>query len=1628
METENDNNEDDFEEQLIKKIKKFYESNPPLTSHDELDKFLSSIDLLEIWDSQEEKETLWESLSKYMVDSKIDCEGAIKGIKDLLNGDLDEAENENNDKEMTQKEKFISRVSRISRLSNSGAAGMTSGPVNKLALNKYKQRAIEEYDSLDDDSLIQFKKIFALLKLSKTNSKIKYDELNEICNKHKFIKIQTEDLWKYLSFCVYEEDLKTIIRNKEFNINNEILEEVKEYIDQKIINEDLDYDSDNLDKDEEDSVSSDGRKKFKEEDPLMLIGKIIKQTINTNENNGALVDIKNEIRKINNNMVDCGYHILNKDVSTMDDMNKNKDLMNEKIFEIEEFVKNSRNENENNINKMQLLKEKIISTKENIKIMEKDYKELLEKYNNNQEIDIDEETERLLDENMMLSQEKENKEQEIQNLLEEKKNLRKDYQALLSQYEDAIKEKNEVTQEASQLKIDNYKIKNDYDKLLNDIMNKVDKTPEKEKKTKKKDKKEDKKDEKKTMSYEEQIKEINIINKSPLDDGEKIIKKKNILKEMANEKLISYIMEIDKINQTLTNERSQKEQKIYEINQKNVDLKDQLNKMKESNVVLEEENKNMQKRIEDLTKDVQNNEMFRPSIAMNSQMRISRLSKLNAAGINERKFNKAAGVGFSIKKSVQTFKLKDINNNAKNNAKGQKTKFENISFDLYGVKEVDNEEEDQENKNNTNENKNELTTSNQSGLAITNNSTKKNEMSISNNNDINLSGSNQKNSNNNNLSINTSEINISGENKNNINLNAISSNNTLSIDGNKDKKLELATGSSNMEIAGNNNKGFELSTNSSNIEISGQNKTANNSIENSIEFNINKQINENVINADSNAVIEVENIKDINLAIGDSINFKGKDPNEENDNKNKDDIIFEKENSNLFIKKQDKNNNDSSHITSISFFETKPQAEKNISSTIIKKENNNEEDISGTIPSVKFDNLIGNLIDGDSITKNENNVSNITKNTNNLANLTKNESNVLNLSKNANNISNISTNANNISNISTNVNNISNISTNANNLANISTNANNISNISTNANNISNISTNANNVANISANANNLSNISTNANNISNISTNANNIANISTNANNLANISTNASNASNISKNVSNLDMISKNNNNISSLENNEENLNINQIQNENNFNISGERNQSMIIKKDDVDRNSSITNTSNNGQKSFGNLEDIMFRGVKNEGLSIENTSRDESLRSQNSNSINIPGEKKDNKELQVGNNQRQIIMFSPATNSTKMFQNTINDNNNNFSISSSNNNSHISNKTSVGKELNYQHSTINSTNKIEFFPSQAHNNSIYFHNYSMSFAGQTKSPKTKSELEEMRNNNSDYYSLFQEEYIQKKLAEENDKCTEFNLYSDQIFMFLDKKHISKRYIMLTPYNLYIIEPKEMRFLRVIKKENILSFQLSNKNVNIILFEINDGDNVLIETLRRMDLLIYLRDHFRGNKNSIKFKYADTFSVKIKGKSTDISATDKVFSNLSNFDGAQKIGYLLKKGKLFGKIFTEKLFILTSIGLLMFEEPSAAPKKLYPIIGSQIEKVEGNRYGRENCFKITFLSGKSKIFATYKKRERDSWLNEFKRITEEFQSKMKQIDTINKKIIDNSDKSLLPMNKVDN
>ena len=1343
-EQEQEETAEDFEAQLKIKISKFFESTPYITSRDELDNFLTAIDLIDQWDSEDEKDMLWQYISKNSKDSKIDCECATKGFEDFLHQEEEQGQNEeesNNTLNQKKEEKEVKEtlLTRLSRVSNK-AMGTKSG--NKLALNKYKQRAIDQYDFLDNNSLIQFKKIFTLLKPKIINNKINYDDLQEICAKYKFIKIDINDIWKYLSYCVFIENVSNLENIKELLINDDIMEEVNQFIDQKILNEDIEYDSDNLEEEDEENAD---KKENLEEATMNLVEKIINQANNINDNSLVLNEIKNEIKNLNRN-----------------EGENNKELISEKIEQIDEYITKSQKDIKMNINKMESLKGNILRINDQIKLLKDDYKNLFEKYNNNQQYDLDEETDRIVDENIMLTEEIKKKQQEIENLLEEIKVMKKDYQNIIMQYEDSMREKNELTQEISELKMNNYKLKGDYEKLLNDIVNKMDQ----EKKNKKNTKNDNITDDK---PYEEQIKEIKSINNLKIDDGEKISRKKGIFTTMSNEKLTNYILEIERINQTLSKEKNSQEKKIHELSQKNVDLNNSIKQVKERNVDLESEAKKLQKKIDDLKSEVKNNEIFRPSIAMNGQTRISRLSKLNTVGINAQKFNVSkGGIGIPGKKTVEKFKLKDKNINQKIGKTPTLNKFENISMDLYGVKEVEDEEDDQENKKgDKKDNKDNKDLNNK----------KKNNFGISNNSQFDIN--NNKN-NKNQFGTGGFEQMKFGDKNNSKSAFGISSNNDININGNNNKAgLDFESKSSGVLFDG---------TNTNDINLSQQQ---------GIEINLGQNSNE--LNTGTSGEIVIGNINDINLSSGNNINIGDISSSV---------IQFDIKNNNNIINDNSKNNNNN--------FETINNNNMLISNDKSNDNSNNNKN-TDDIPVLKIDNLM------EEIKKEEKDNKNNNKDNNNI--------------KNENNI------------------------------------------------------------------------------------------------------------------------------------------NININ-----NNTDIKKEEDNNNINNKLERDRINTVIVNNKKQQEQNQDLEDIIITGIQKEGFNIDDSSLKGSLTSTNSNNININNEKIQKNEIKTSKKSEKEISLDKS--------------NNNFSINKSQNENKINN-------------SEDDDDKSDLFPSinlsESLNKPIQYNRLS------------KVELDELRNNNYDYYSLFQEEYMQRRLREQNDKCHEFNIYSDLIYLLTDKKHFNKRYIVITPTRLYLIEPKDTKFTHIVKKEDILSFQISNKNINILMFQIKGGDNILIETLRRMDLLTYLREIYRTNKSLIKIKYEDKFDIKVKGKTTTVLVKDKIFSNLSNFDGAQKIGYLfVYYGTYIIPIFKEKFFILTSIGLIMFDEPSSAPSKLYPIIGSKIEKLDGTKYNRENCFQVTLLSDKVKIFATRKKRERDSWLKEFEKINKEFQNKMKQLDTINKKIIE--------------
>lgn len=263
-------------------------------------------------------------------------------------------------------------------------------------------------------------------------------------------------------------------------------------------------------------------------------------------------------------------------------------------------------------------------------------------------------------------------------------------------------------------------------------------------------------------------------------------------------------------------------------------------------------------------------------------------------------------------------------------------------------------------------------------------------------------------------------------------------------------------------------------------------------------------------------------------------------------------------------------------------------------------------------------------------------------------------------------------------------------------------------------------------------------------------------------------------------------------------------------------------------------------------------------------------------------------------------------------------------------------------------------------------------------------------------------------DYYCLYQEDYVKRKLGHLNDICSEKHIYSDQIYVLVEKKQLVKKYILLSPNNFSILDVNTLKFVYIDKIKNIKNIVLSNKNLNMILFRFSDGEDLFIESLRSFDLISFMKDNYYSNvkENESIFRYEDKFIIKLKNQLHSLVVTDKILTSLPNFDGASKVGYLsLYKGKFISSIFTETIGVLIEVGLLLVEEASLKPIALIPILGSTINKVEKERFGNNNCFEIILPSGTTKVFSARKTRERDSWLVQFSKMKKDFNEKIKKI-----------------------
>ena len=558
---------------IYQKIENFFSNHDKYLKRDELDDFLNAIDLLEEWSTDMEKDLLWSNCKKCAKNGNVDLYAVKKGIEIVLFGSED----------IQKDDGLLVRISRMSLKPESGT-------VNNLVLNKYKNRAKEEYECLDVSTLIQIKKILTILNISDYNNKIPYETIYDICEKNDFITYNKNEIIKFLSFLTCDET--PISQRNRLDINLDILKYIESFLEEKLEDQNLD-ESEDYDNQEEDEINDQ-----KEKDPMDIIEDTSKIIEKTKENmkilkeiKRQLITVKMDLSKTVKNLVEYGASEENNEK-----LKNFSPLIEEKLKDFDKFLASVTKDQFDNSKNVQALKKCLENINEQINKMKEDYLELNEKYKSSQHIDYGNEMNKMFEENRNLKKEISQKTEEAkqfleaQNLKEEEinrlgekisnmkynyENLEKELCEAKSKNVDLEKKNKELSLDNQEMMRKNFEEKNDEEKRRKEDLEIL---------------------QQKNEDYEKNVNELDKIDSMIIPIDEKILKKKIILNKLSEENLRGYIIKCEKNNIILKDEKMNAQSNIRDLeenmkllNQDIINYKLKINNLEKQNQELNEQ-------------------------------------------------------------------------------------------------------------------------------------------------------------------------------------------------------------------------------------------------------------------------------------------------------------------------------------------------------------------------------------------------------------------------------------------------------------------------------------------------------------------------------------------------------------------------------------------------------------------------------------------------------------------------------------------------------------------------------------------------------------------------------------------------------------------------------------------------------------------------------------------------------------------------------------------------------------------------------------------------------------------------------------------------------------------------------
>ena len=655
--SKNNESQDDFEAELRGKVEGFFKSGKALNSKEDLDDLLDTCGLLEIWDSEEEKQAVWDAIITHKDENgNINCDCVLEGFSDLLN-----------------------RVSE-----------------NQFNFANF-------FSEMELNKLNQYKTLFGTLDIKNAKC-ITMNDINSAITINGLTLLSDE-----VAQCISS---MSEVANDNYTLNEMQSDQALNALDKEIAakggdNDHILYGDNNND-------NSIEHHEIIFENPLELVDELVNIDADAAEYVNTLLEIKNTIWKLNNSLVMSYDKIIRGEEERTNLVNGLQEEIRNKITEYDKYIKDLNKNLKEKGSKTETLKNLILKQSNQLHCIEEDYRQLYQKYQNNQQVDIDEEMERLVDENVMLNHEREEKDQRIE-LLEKTKNEKENLIATLQlQMEDIEKDKEDLRRQIKELKATNDKIKKEYNTLVNDVVQKIEKEEEKQKAKK----------EKQTYSVAPSTplpivdtNKANVTNQPQIQSAQQNTKQpphstsipemKRNLQQMNYDNLLAYTLKVDIEKQALAEEQGSKNERIEQLTKELNEIRSKYNLEKQNNIALTNENERIRKKNAELVVKADNAECFRPSLMM-SNMRLSRMSVMDntnpvkkierPVGTNGREFCSAKSNQFSINSNDTTpFNIKEKNNVPQHSYKITRNSIQNYSNNKA------KKEEEKKKQNETNE-------------------------------------------------------------------------------------------------------------------------------------------------------------------------------------------------------------------------------------------------------------------------------------------------------------------------------------------------------------------------------------------------------------------------------------------------------------------------------------------------------------------------------------------------------------------------------------------------------------------------------------------------------------------------------------------------------------------------------------------------------------------------------------------------------------------------------------------------------------------------------------------------------------------------------------------------------------